>query len=191
MNICPELRFAHLAPDAWSALEKLPRTGWVMWNVPDPETVAEHTITLRKMAWRLQPELGLSEDDFGRLLDMLEVHDWGESIIGDIAFERHPESDRDQIKQEKAEAELQAMETICHPLGTDGEYILDLFKEMESQETSLSHIAYHIDKTQAVLQASLYEKMHDAPGLTKEFYDTTIPHLSIPLFQELTKQALL
>ena len=68
----PQLKFAHLAPEAWDELGKLERTGWVKRGVKNPETVQQHTIALINLAAEIE---GLSEAEREGLCDMLEIHD--------------------------------------------------------------------------------------------------------------------
>ena len=75
-----ELRYAKLAPHVWQALEKLPRTGWVDRDVTNPESVADHTVALRKLVLDNRESLTeFSDAEIQDLLDMLEIHDWAES----------------------------------------------------------------------------------------------------------------
>ncbi len=46
----PVLKYARLAPDVWSALGRLKRTGYVKRDIPNPETVQEHTIAVMRIA---------------------------------------------------------------------------------------------------------------------------------------------
>ena len=59
-----DLIFNNGTKHVWKALDKIPRTGWVQWGIPNPETVAEHTISARKLAHEWKGEFGLSDEDF-------------------------------------------------------------------------------------------------------------------------------
>jgi putative hydrolase of HD superfamily len=63
------------------ALKKLPRQGWLYLDVPDPESVADHTFRVALMT------LLLAHDDptvdSGRALVLALCHDLPESIAGD------------------------------------------------------------------------------------------------------------
>ncbi len=180
-----ELKFAHLVPDTWKKLEKLPRTCYVMWNVPNPETVAEHTVALIKLAHELRPKLNVTDSEFERIVEILEIHDWGESLIGDIVLEAFPKDQWFAVIAEKMKDELEAMQEICSPLGVQGEYILELFNESEKRETKASNIAYHIDKIQADMKAVEYEKKYGIKGISLEFLDYDKNRYSLPLFKEI------
>jgi 5'-deoxynucleotidase YfbR-like HD superfamily hydrolase len=47
----PQLEFAHRVPEIWNKLAQIPRTGWKRRGVNKPESVQEHTTSLRDMAF--------------------------------------------------------------------------------------------------------------------------------------------
>ena len=67
-----------------AVLKNIPRTGWLQRGVPpaDAETIAEHTFEVTSILTIIGIAVqGLNKD---RLLFMGAVHDWGESVSGDI-----------------------------------------------------------------------------------------------------------
>lgn len=184
----PPLRFSHLAPDTWSALEQIPRTGWILWNIPNPETIADHTLDLRKLACSLHPDLGLNEVEFDKLLDMLEIHDWAESIVGDIAVDALPLNEQKHVASDKRYQERQAMQKICNEISQYGTYIFDLFDEHENRTTKISNIAFHIDKIHADIKAVEYEVLHKVPGMAWEFLNCDKKRFTLPLFKKMWQE---
>lgn len=61
-------------------LKHLKRTGWVHFQVPEPETVAGHMYRMALLAMTLDP----SRLDVVRCVKMALVHDVGEALVGDI-----------------------------------------------------------------------------------------------------------
>jgi 5'-deoxynucleotidase YfbR-like HD superfamily hydrolase len=64
-------------------LDDLPRTGWILRGVPDPESIAGHILGTAHLALALAPR----EDpplDLGRVLGMVLVHDLPEAASGDL-----------------------------------------------------------------------------------------------------------
>ncbi|KAI9046424.1 hypothetical protein LZ554_009557 [Drepanopeziza brunnea f. sp. 'monogermtubi'] len=59
-------------------LKRLPRAGWVIKNIPDPESIAEHSFRLAIMSFFAPPHLKRK-----KLRDMALVHDFGEIVAGD------------------------------------------------------------------------------------------------------------
>ena len=93
--------------------------------------------------------------DLNKLMEMLLVHDLGEVIIGDIS---DVEVDRDK----KKEHEKETVKSILFTLNTDNaNYYYRLWKEIETKETDLSKFAYTLDKINAIIKASIYEKEYN------------------------------
>jgi putative hydrolases of HD superfamily len=164
---CPPLRFAPLAPDVWEALQNLKRTGWVDWGVQNPESVQEHTISLRNLAASID-ELSIEERD--GLLDMLEVHDWPEAIHGDEVILSMDEEELRSLKATKFEKEQIALVSICEKLGERGQEIMSLWLRFETSSDKAAMFARQLDKYQAVEQALIYEKSQGIDGLFMEFF---------------------
>ena len=68
---------------ALSRLDRLPRTGWIQAGVPDPESVAGHTLGVAHLALALAPKVepGL---DLARVLSQALLHDAPEALSGDL-----------------------------------------------------------------------------------------------------------
>jgi putative hydrolase of HD superfamily len=150
----PPLKFAHLAPHVWQALTKLERRGWVTRGFENPETVAEHTSSLRSLAMTIP---GLGNEEREELLDILEIHDWAESIVGDEVAVIDNKDDP-ALKAAKFEKEMKAVEEICGKLGDKGKVIMDLWKRYENGLDPIAKLAKELDKYQAVEMALKYEK---------------------------------
>ena len=64
------------------ALDRLPRTGYALRGVDDPESIAEHGFHLCVLVWALAADMpGL---DLGHALELALVHDLPEIRIGDL-----------------------------------------------------------------------------------------------------------
>ncbi len=174
----PSLTYADKVPFVWDALKKLERTGWVNRGIKNPETVAEHTIALRELAFEL-PKLTDEEKD--GLLDMLEVHDWPEALCGDEVIIEEDVVKRAELKRAKMAREDEAMKTICKPLGDIGKEIYTLWIRHETSKDPAAILGREIDKYQAIEQALVYEKMCAVPNLFEEFLRYTRPYITHPV----------
>ena len=145
-------------------LEQILRKGWLMCNVPAKrlESVADHTLQLIMLASVVTKELNFSID-MNKLTEMLLIHDIGETIVGDIS---EVEIDRNVKKASEAEA-VRALLNNLNP--DNAKYYYDLWEEMESHSTELSKFAYLLDKIDAVIKASIYEREFALKGLFDEF----------------------
>ncbi len=179
IELTPELSFAHLAPHVWEALQKLKRSGWVNRGVENPETDAEHVLALKQIAKTLGE---FSEAEMKDLLDMLEVHDWPEAVLGDPIILDH-EPDYETRKRMKFEQERQAMIDISEKIGEKGKTIFDLWMRFETSADELASLARQLDKYQAVEKALEYEKTQKIE-LFKEFFEYAKKYITHPLLVE-------
>lgn len=136
------------AIDQIKTLNQLPRDGYVIKGVKDPETVGEHTVGCVAMAVALADQLNVSRN---HLVHLLTVHDWPESnkTVGDRArrFGVAPPG--------KFEREHAAMKELCEGL-EHGQFFFDLWIEYEEGVTPEAQIANQIDKLQMAFQAVQY-----------------------------------
>lgn len=163
----PELKFAHLSPETWNALGDLKRTGWVNRGVKNPESVAEHTISLLNLASSFE---NLSDAEKDGLLEMLEVHDWPEALHGDEVILTKNSEEKARLKAIKFQNEKQALKTICSAIGDDGDKIFNLWLRFEQSSDVAAVFARQLDKYQAIEKSFEYEKAQRTP-LFKEFFD--------------------
>ena len=66
------LRYENTAKHVYEKLKNLPRTGWVMRGVPDPETVYDHTVSLIALVDEFQQDLQLSQFEVDDIKHILE-----------------------------------------------------------------------------------------------------------------------
>ena len=145
-------------------LEQIIRKGWLMCNVPAErlESVADHTLQLIMLASVITKELKI-DIDYKKLIDMLIIHDLGETIVGDIS---EVELNRQEKKIEEAKAIKELLNTLSEE---NSEYYYKLWLEMESKSTETSKFAYLLDKIDAVIKAGIYEEQYNIAGLFDEF----------------------
>ena len=154
-----ELRYTDVIPEAWEALDKIPRIGWVKRGVKKPETVREHTISCRKLVIELIDSLTeFSMSDILEILNMLEVHDLPEVKTGDEPVITYNEEEKKKLKAEKFFREYNAMMEITKPLGTKGKEIFNLWLRFEKEDDRQSLFAKQIDKYQSIEKALWYQK---------------------------------
>jgi 5'-deoxynucleotidase YfbR-like HD superfamily hydrolase len=178
------LKFAHLAPEIWEGLAGVPRTGWVDRKVKNPETVQQHTISLKQLAQELSEKLeDFSEEEKEELLDMLEIHDWSEAIDGDEVIYTFDEQEKKTKKELKFIREKQTMTNICEHLGEVGEKIMALWMRFETSQDKVASFARQLDKHQAIEKAAEYEAAQGIP-LFREFYEYSQKDVFHPLLLE-------
>lgn len=137
-------------------LKRLKRTGWVMFKVPEPESVAEHSFGVAMMALTVAKHYGVDE---AKVVKMALLHDLGEAIIGDLVTQR-----RDRVlpnQASKQAQELAAMRQIAGEAGHEADWTA-LFEEFEAGETPEAKLVRDLDRLEAAIQAANY---HDRFGL--------------------------
>lgn len=132
-------------------MEGLPRTGWIVAGVQNPESVAAHVYEVAVLALWLADRVD-EEVDVGRVARIALVHDAGESILTDLPSPVKAEIGHEAV----ASAESRAVATVFHddPLWTDAHAD---YAEAESPEARLVKAA---DKIQMLVRALQYERQN-------------------------------
>ncbi len=129
-------------------LKNLQRSGWVDFNVNNPESVADHTFGLAMLI--LYVAQG-GDWDLQKCLLMALVHDLAEAEVGDI-------TPRQAIaKEEKLKLEEEALHKILEGQ-SDKERLLGLWREFANGSTAEGRLVKDLDKLEMAMQAYLYEK---------------------------------
>ncbi len=127
-------------------LKNLPRSGWLLLGITQPETVAEHSFRVGLVGLALA---ALEGADPGRTAALCLMHDVHESRIGDV-----PSVGRAYVTTAVPEA-VTAHQTSGMP-DEIAKVFQDLTAEYEAAETLESRVAHDADKVETLLQASEY-----------------------------------
>lgn len=141
-------------------LKKLPRTGWVNRNIPNPETVAEHMYRSQFIAYDLAKVLN---QDPVLCAHIMMIHDLPEAKAGDIT------PDCGVSREEKAALELQAARELAE-LSGNSEF-LTLFEEYEHGSSVSIRLCRDADQLECLVQALEYaEQYPDKTPLLEDFW---------------------
>jgi putative hydrolase of HD superfamily len=157
-------------------LDRIPRSGYVLRGVADPESVTEHSWHVLFMVWVLGERLpGL---DRARAVELALVHDLAELRVGDLprtAGRYFPEG-------AKKAAEAAAMAEILAPLP---EHAQRLHAEYQEGATLEARLVKACDKLQLMLKVAVYESW--GSGALAEFWDNpdNFPAPGIPPVDQL------
>jgi putative hydrolase of HD superfamily len=140
------------------ALDRVPRSGYSLRGVSEPESVSEHSFHTLFLAWALAGE----EPDLDRLrvMEIALVHDLAEVRTGDLprtAAHYLPEG-------AKAAAEMAVARDLLAPLDDRGPALLEEYQTRESAE---ARFVSTCDKLQLLIKARVYEDWGN--GNTREF----------------------
>jgi len=134
-------------------LKQLPRSGWLLLGIPQPETVAEHSFRVGVIGVLLA---ALEGADVGRVAALCLLHDVHETRIGDV-----PSVGRAYITTAVPEA-VSAHQTSAMPESA-AKVVQDLVAEYEATQTTESRVAHDADKIETLAQATEYmARGHDA-----------------------------
>jgi putative hydrolase of HD superfamily len=136
---------------ALQPLESLPRTGWVMHGIANPETIAGHVLGACHMILALAPRVS-PKIDVERCLALALVHDAPEALIGDL-----PKTAAELLPQgAKAAAEEGAARAILAGLSS---LAVERFAEYRAQATRESRFARLCDRLQMGVRMVGYHRM--------------------------------
>lgn len=136
-------------------LKRTPRTGWISCNIPLGlvEDVAQHSFEVTSLTLLLCIELENRgrRIDRGKALSMAVLHDWPETMTGDL-----PRSATDYLeKNVKEKIERKAMENILAGI-LGGRELTNLWEEYLEKKTDEAKIVYIADRFSMLVQALKY-----------------------------------
>ncbi len=133
-------------------LKRLPRTGWLLRGIPNPEPIAAHSYRVATITLFLADELKSRgvEIDVEKALKIALLHDAGEARITDVPLPA-------QRYFNKVEGEVKALGEMLSVTGREGEY-LSLFREYEEELSVEGKLVKFADRLEMLIQAYEYEK---------------------------------
>jgi len=141
-------------------LDRVPRMGYVLRGVPDPESISEHSWHVAFLVWALGPRVpGV---DVGHAMEVAMIHDLAEVRTGDLPRV----ANRYFADGAKADAERSVVEELTGPLSDRAGALL---AEYQAAETLEARLVKACDKLQLMLKVAVYERW-GARGLV-EFWD--------------------
>jgi len=175
-------------------LKRMPRRGWVINQIKDPESIAEHIFRAAIMTWILGEKKGLNRE---KLLKIILIHDLCEVYAGDVTpydpvlprdkkklaglmrtWPRYSDSEKRKIAKEKYKKEWQALAKLTAKLSPKlKKEIRSLWLEFRKGLTKEGRFAYQADRMENLLQALEYWKKYKKPPLmpwwwwAREFFD--------------------
>jgi putative hydrolase of HD superfamily len=160
-------------------LDRIPRAGFVLRGVAEPESVAEHSLHVLFLVWALGPKIeGI---DVPRAVEIALIHDLAELRIGDLPRT----SSRYFPDGAKKAAESAAMADILAPLDERSRLLYDEYQHGTTPEARLVKAC---DKLQLMLKVAVYERW--GTGALAEFWDNpeNFPDGGFPVVRELFEE---
>lgn len=157
-NNGPFYAFLHII----SQLKATKRTGWLDFNVPGAESIADHMYRMAIIAMCSSDE----KLDISRCVKIALVHDMAESLVGDIT-----PADVNVSKQEKHCRELATMEylkNLLSPVNAGAaQEIFELWNEYENLSSPEAIFVKDVDKFELMVQTLEYERIHKDKDLNR------------------------
>lgn len=148
-----------------AALKDKPRTGWVDFKIENPESIWQHTISVRNLSRHYAARF-LGPQYVRHCGELATVHDMAESLVPDFTpIMGIPH-------EEKRELEVQAIELITSRM-VGGNRIRKLWFEYEDKETECARFVKEVDKLQVAVKALDYEKRDICRYNLQEFWDNS------------------
>ncbi|MBU3895744.1 HD domain-containing protein [Patescibacteria group bacterium] len=156
-------------------LKDMPRRGWVLRGVKNPETIAEHSFRAALMAWILGSKKKL---DMERLLKIALVHDLCEIYAGDATpydsllpknkkdlkklmstWPRFTKKEKQRIAEKKHKKEKAGLEKLTINLAPKLRYeLINLWMDYEQGLTPEGRFFKQADRLENFLQAIEYSQ---------------------------------
>jgi putative hydrolase of HD superfamily len=133
-------------------LKKLPRTGWLLRGVSNPESIADHSYRVALITLFLADELRAKgvEIDVERALKIAVLHDLAEARLTDIPLTA-------QYYLDKSKAEKKAAMELFIKTPNPREYFR-LWREYEEGLSLEGRLVKFADKLEMLIQAYEYER---------------------------------
>jgi putative hydrolase of HD superfamily len=155
-------------------LKRVPRSGWLLLGVPQPETIAEHSFRVGMVGMALAAIEGA---DVGHTAAMCLLHDAHETRIGDV-----PSVGRAYVTTAAPEA-VSSHQTAGMP-DAAAKAFQELTAEFEAGQTIEAQVARDADKLETLLQAVEYQAQgHD----TTAWQETSIAALRTEAAKQLAQ----
>jgi len=164
-------------------LDRVPRSGFVLRGVAEPESVTEHCWHVLFLVWALGNRVAATEPgfDLNRAVEIALVHDLAELRIGDL-----PRTSSHYFPEgAKKAAEAAAMADVLAPLP---ERARELYDEYQAGATPEARLVKACDKLQLMLKVAVYERW--GTGALAEFWDNpdNFPDGGFPAVAELFEE---
>jgi putative hydrolases of HD superfamily len=160
-------------------LDRVPRSGYLLRGVAEPESVTEHCWHVLFLVWTLGARIeGI---DLFRAVEIALVHDLAELRIGDL-----PRTSSHYFPEgAKKAAEAAAMADVLAPLPARA---FQLYEEYQQGKTPEALLVKACDKLQLMIKVAVYERW--GTGALAEFWDNpdNFPDGGFPVVRDLFEE---
>lgn len=145
-------------------LDRIPRAGYLLRGVTEPESVAAHSHSLAfltLMVCGAYPE----EFDSRRAVEMAIIHDLQEVATMDIPLPAGTEA----FKAAKEDTEQQVFESLFGSLSPG---LTDVYREFRANESAEARLVRGLDKVQMMIKVMCYQR--EGRGILDDFWKNPV-----------------
>jgi len=154
-------------------LKSLKRSHWVYYDVPEPESVAEHSFGLAFLTLVIDLP---KEVDRLRLVKMAILHDVGEVIVGDFVYNQGAFFNQEKYLLKNKEEKKAVEDIFSAPSYAEAKQLVIEFLELKSEDAK---ILKALDMIEMLMQSTAYEKLV-LPGSLDDFWVSAKRYLKSP-----------
>lgn len=160
-------------------LKGMPRRGWVIRDIKNPESIAEHTFRVAIMGWILADQKH-GKLNLEKIIKMALVHDLCEVYAGDTTpydsilpkdkkkrqqlmktWPRFSEAEKKKLAEKKYKKEMAGLEKLIKDLRPKlRQEIKGLWLDYEKGLSPEGRFFKHADRIESFLQAEEYQRVH-------------------------------
>jgi putative hydrolase of HD superfamily len=166
-------------------LKDIERTGWNIYSVEKPESVADHSFRVALMAMLYAKKQGLNVE---KCIKMALVHDLDEVHTKDIATRANK---KDQVVTEKEKNQLEeagAKKLFSLLSKNSSQEFIELWEDYFNLKSEEAKLVFDLDKIEMVLQALEYQKAKRSNEILEEFFQTSEPRIQTEFGKKLWQQ---
>ena len=150
-------------------LKDLKRTGWVMRNVQEPESVAAHSFNVALLCMLFAEDEKLNVE---HCVKLALVHDLHEAICGDLVLKKH-NAEHGISAAEKVSKEKESARELFKLLPSKEHELIKLSNEFLEGKTKEAIFVRDMDRLEACLQAFYYTRHNRSNADMSEFFANT------------------
>ncbi len=147
-------------------LKDVKRTGWLLREVQEPESVAAHSFNVALLCMLFAGEEKLNVE---KCIKLALVHDLHEALCGDLILKEH-NSEYGLVLQAKIAAERKSAKKLFSLFPKKKKELLELSREFFERKTKEAIFVKDMDRLETCLQAFYYAKKRRSNVSLDDFF---------------------
>lgn len=161
-----------------SSLSKMPRIGWILAGVNDPESISDHCYETALFAYFLAKKVG-QPVNLEKIFMMALFHEVGETRLSDL-----PRRAKPYVKRFKKQGEKEILLDVLGSFSDEVCSVLDEFEEKTSLEARITEAA---EELQIIFKSLIYAKENNGDMSEYRLDVARYDALGIDIAEEISK----